>query len=343
MLNYLLYFQFALMYLLVLVIGLVVYGSDFDGITGWLYVTPLLVYTVAHGRIWSHRNKLGSGNTPRVIYAIGAIAALFAYAPMHMDYWDEHSLSQSVWMAILGLCSYLSCVVAAAKITRKDPPCQNCAVFALVAIGLIWLLARYYPTIVLLGLGLLFIVSALWSEPLQHEIKPAGLGAPQSDVIARYTLFLLTIDIGCIVWDYQVNTAWALYIGLSLMAAALGFYIKQTVSKVDRLEQAVYVIAIINFVLAVLWPAYLLWMFHALAAGFCVGFLLRTAISAAGDEERLHLSMGWVVWFFMGLVLSNAWYANLQWAATRLVAVLPFVLLAFLFMKYRIAASKQHV
>ena len=36
MLAYVLYFQFAFMYLLALVTGLVVYGSDFDSITGWL-------------------------------------------------------------------------------------------------------------------------------------------------------------------------------------------------------------------------------------------------------------------------------------------------------------------
>jgi hypothetical protein len=50
MLAYLLYFQFPFVYLLALTMGLVVYGSDFDGISGWLYVLPLILYAVIHKR-----------------------------------------------------------------------------------------------------------------------------------------------------------------------------------------------------------------------------------------------------------------------------------------------------
>ena len=60
------------------------------------------------------------------------------------------------------------------------------------------------------------------------------------------------------------------------------------------------------------------------------------------ETASLELSLGWTVWFFMGLVLSNAWYANLQWAATRLILILPFAVLGILYLVYNRRAVPDH-
>jgi hypothetical protein len=352
MLTYILYFQFVFMYLMVLVIGLVVYGSDFDSITGWLYVTPLIVLALVHRWVWARRFDLGSGTKSRIISGIAALAGLFVYAPLHMDYWDEHSVSQALGMAVLGVSSYLMSVIAAAEINAQNASCRRCATGALALIGIFWLLAMYYPMIIVLLLGLVFILSILWFSPQrfspqrfspqQNRQKEASNDTAQADVIAKYTLSLLAIDIGCIIWDFQVNTTWAYFVGIAFIAAALGFYIR-LVGDSERLDQSVYIAAIANFTLAVVWPAYLLWSLHAIVAGLCVGYLLPQAMSQPGYKVSPRLSLGWMVWVFMGLVLSNAWYANLQWAFTRLIVVLPFAVLGILYMKYRVTALKYHV
>ena len=144
MLAQVLYFQFPFVYLLALVMGLVVYGSDFDSITGWLYVIPLIVLTVSHRRLWSRRFNLSSPKWLRVVCAFGALCALFVYAPLHMNYWDEHSVSQAVWMALLGVFSYLISVAAATTISVQKASCRHCAPGALALIGIFWLFAFYY-------------------------------------------------------------------------------------------------------------------------------------------------------------------------------------------------------
>ncbi|WP_455212113.1 hypothetical protein [Kaarinaea lacus] len=342
MLIHVLYFQFAFMYLLALVMGLVVYGSDFDSITGWLYVIPLIVITVLHKQVWSRRFELRSANTIRIISIIGALAALFAYAPLHMNYWDEHSITQALWLALLGMCSYLINVIAAAEIGVRNSFCRYCAPGALALIGVFWLFALVYPMIIWFFLGLLFIVSMLWFIPQHAENKETSSDISHADVIAKYAVFVLAIDIGCIIWDHQVNTAWAFYIGAVFMAGAVGFYIKLAKNS-ELLEKVAYTAAVVNFALAVIWPVYLLWGLHAIVAGLCLGYLLPHAISQRGYQDHLRVYLGWSVWFFMGLVLSNAWYANLQWAFTRLIVLLPFVVLGLLYMTYRFAASKHHV
>ncbi len=338
------------MYLWVLVTGLVVYGSDFNSITGWLYVTPLIVLAVFHKWVWSRRFSLCSPNTVRIISVIAVLVALLVYTPLHMDYWDEHSVTQALWMALLGVCSYLISVIAATEISSQNSPCRRCASGALALIGVFWLFALYYPMIVLFFLGLLFVVSMVWFNPQQSEQKVTTMDNLQSDIIAKYTLFVLAIDIGCVIWDHQVNTTWAYFIGGVFIAAALGFYIKLA-DHSERLEQPVYIVAIINFTLAIIWPVYTLWSLHAIVVGLCMGYLLPQAISQSGYnqpsynqpefKENPRLSMGWMVWIFLGLVLSNAWYANLQWAFTRLIVILPFVILGILYVRYRFAALKH--
>lgn len=330
------------MYLLALVMGLVVYGSDFDSIAGWLYVALLLLILIVHKRVWSRRWAMASGNTGLFVSIIGAVAGVWVYTPLHMDYWDEHSLSQAVGMVVLGLCSYLLSVIAAAKINAQSNPCRHCAVWALVITGAAWSMAVYYPMIVVLFMVFLFIIAGLWMRPLSSvDTTKFKEDRSAADVIAKYVVFLLAIDLSCVIWDYQVNTTWALYVGVGFVAAALGYFFK-SVQNSDRVEQAVYTLALANFAMAVLWPPYLLWMLHAMVVGFALGYLLPKAVSQSRYQSYSVFSMGWMVWFFMGLVLSNAWYANLQWAATRLVLLLPFVLLASAYVIYRGLAIKHH-
>ena len=340
MLAHVLYFQFAFMYLLALVMGLVVYGSDFDSITGWLYVTPLIVLAVFHKQVWPRRFKLISQNKVRAISFIAVIAALFAYTPLHMSYWDEHSISQAVWIALLGVCSYFISVIGAVQINAENASCRYCAPGALALIGVFWLFSLYFPMIVLLFLGLLFVVSLMWFNPVQPNLMGNPAESSQTDIIAKYAVFMLAIDIGCIIWDYQVNSAWGLYVGAVFMAGAVGFYVKLADDS-EKFEQTVYILAIGNFILAAIWPAFILWSLHALVAGLCMGYLLPRAISRSGYKEGPRVTLGWTAWVFIGLALSNAWYANLQWAFTRLIVVLPFAVLGIFYLKYRFAALKH--
>ena len=267
MLAYLAYFQFAFLYLLVVAIGLVVYGSDFKGIAGWIYIIPLLVLTVAHHWVWPLRQQLSSAKGIRIVCGTGAVVALLAYSPMHMGYWDEHSLWQAVLMAGLGICSYLLSIIAAAKITPVTTTPQttsyrNSPVWVLALIGLFWLLAKQYPLVVLLCLALVFIISAFWLPPPEQT---GGVKLPaksRSDPFAKYTIFLTAIDLSCVVWDFEIDTRWAWYVAVGFLAAAVGYYVGRGDNKSDQLEQGVYFAAIVNFVAAALWSPYIVWFLH---------------------------------------------------------------------------------
>lgn len=339
MLAYLLYFQFPFVYLLALTMGLVVYGSDFDGISGWLYVLPLILYAVIHKRVWRMRFKLDAAG--RLVWIVGAVTGLVVYAPLHMHYWDEHSISQALWIALLGTCSYATSVMAAARVIEDKIPVNRGAA-ALAFIGLAWLTALQYPMAVFFFLALLFILAAIWVVPMESAQREQPREPALGDPIAKYTIFMVVIDISCVIWDFEVNTQWALYIALAFFAAAAGFYTRHSDFKSDKLEQTVYIVAAVNFIAAVIWPPYLLWVVHGVVVGFCLGYLLPAAMASASSYNPGGATMGWIGWFFWAMVLSNAWYANLQWAASRLIVALPFVLLAMFYLRFKISVSRYH-
>jgi len=343
MLANLLYYQFAFLYLLVVAIGLVVYGSDFKGIAGWIYVVPLIGLTIVHRWIWPLRYQLSSVKITRTFCGIGAVIALLVYTPMQMGYWDEHSLLQAFLIAGLGICSYLVSIVAATHLAQQPSVSKTGPVFALGIISLFWLLAKPYPLAVILCLAVLFVIAAIWLAPLQTVESVRTDTRLRSDAFAKYAVFLIAIDISSVVWDFEVDTQWAWYVASSFFAAAVGYYVGSSDKKSDRLEQVVYFAVIANFMAAVIWPAYILWFLHVGIAGFCLGYLLPAATIRVADPLKAQPTLGWTVWFFLGVVLSNAWYANLHWASTRIVLLLPFVIIALLYLVFRYSAFRHHI
>lgn len=342
MLAYLLYFQFAFLYLLVMLVGLVVYGSDFKGIAGWIYVIPLIGLTIIHKWVWSRRYQLESSGAIKIVSGVGAAIALLTYTPMHMGYWDEHSLRQALLIAGLGICSYLVSIAAASHVAQQPLESKIKPVAALALIGVFWMLARQYPLVIILCLAVLFVIAAFWLAPLPSVDSAKASLRTRSDPFAKYAVLLTAIDLGCVVWDFEVDTQWAWYVAAGFVAAAVGYYVSYSDKRSDRLEQTVYIAVILNFALAALWSSYILWFMHVIVAGFCLGYLLPAAMFRKTDQLHVLPTMGWTVWFFLGVALSNAWYANLLWAYTRIILLLPFVLMAVLYLRYRYSVLKHH-
>ena len=78
---WLLYLQFGLLYLPLLIIGLVVYGSDFDSSTAWISLLPLVSLPALH-QVYRHIPwaqgfiKSTSKLTSTVAPLLGALLAL---------------------------------------------------------------------------------------------------------------------------------------------------------------------------------------------------------------------------------------------------------------------------
>jgi hypothetical protein len=94
--HYLLLYQFAFLYAVIIVLGLVVYGSDFDEAAGNLYFIPLFLLPLLYWLKAKLLKPLASVAVANVILLAGAVVALLAYKQMHFAFWDEHSLPQAI-------------------------------------------------------------------------------------------------------------------------------------------------------------------------------------------------------------------------------------------------------
>jgi len=337
MIHYLLLFQFSFLYCLSVVIGLVVYGSNFDGITGWLYLFPLIVLPIIHKSIYPF---IARGLAPKwrsLILAMGAIIGLVAYKSMHFAYWDEHSSLQATMVSLLGVFSYVASVYGATRVRQWQGKHSMAGVAALLIIALIWWYSSIFPMLPLFAVSSILAVAILWplgrtTTALQYQLA----GKLPTIIRPGYLLFILMLDLSLVVWDFQVNSQWATHIACAFLMASVGYYV---VSKLITNSNRIWIygltfVFLMNIIAGVIWPFWLLMLPHAAIDGLLLGVLCRYSIISHSGEFQPHRVLAAsfiVVW---AMVFGYLFYANLDYVQWRVVFILPYLLFLF-FLKGR--------
>lgn len=328
MIHYLLLYQFAFLYSVIIVLGLVVYGSDFDEAAGNLYFIPLFVLPLLHWLKAKLLKPLASVAIANTVLLVGAVVALLAYKQLHFAFWDEHSLPQAIALSLLGLLSYLASVIAAMRLSVWQGNHQQASAIAWLVLALTWLAAYYFPMIPLFVLAVILAVAGIWSATGVKDLMSLGSEKMPAARTVKYLVFVLLLDLGLVVWDYQVNTSWAWYLSGAMIAAALGSWLAFTSS--GKYLQLIIIIAAINFVSAVIWPGFILHHVHSGVAGLCLGWSIAYLMNAAGVRKQYLPVVSAALWVFLGLAVGYGVYANLAYAQWRVVFLVPLLILLIL-------------
>ena len=317
MINNLLFFQFALFFVPTLLIGLLVFGSDFKLGSGWVYMAALSLMAVLHfiRRYWSKHLPVA---VFRVTSLLGGAAGVWSYHAMHVGYWDEHSWQQAFLVACLAVASYLAQVWAVFRLEASA--LIKAIVPSLVLAVIAWSIATVYPMFVLLLVSLILLVGTFIAEP--ESIRPEIRVCARAGYRYRYALFLIVLDVFLVVWDYKVDAQWGGYLALSMLACLIATQLRLLNNKAISL---VYVVAVLNFIAAIVFPGYVISYLHSLLAGFALGVLLRQILIKAeqvGMQDVINL---WSIVLF-GLAVGYGAYSNLSEAAWRAVLLLPLFL-----------------
>ena len=341
MIRYLLLLQFPLLYCVAIVMGLIVYGSDFDELAGQLYLIPLVLVPVLHAVLKRYPRVFL--NTLVIVSVLmgGVLSALLAYKQMHFSFWDEHSVSQAAWLSVLGVFSYLSCVVAAASLLSDGRPHQSHAPglsMALLVIGFTWLLSMAFPLVsvfVIASIMLAYLVFE-WSYVRKNMTKVPVMikGAGGSSLVFSSVIFILFVDLGLVVWDFQINSNWGLAFFVTFVCAAL--VAVNVISMPDdikkKMSYPVIASVVINFIAAVIWPEWIVNMFHAALIGACLGWAVSGSLCSFERLMPQHaVSMSLSV--FLGMIAGYLFYANLEFASYRLALLLPLIAVLTLYLR----------
>lgn len=316
MIQPVLIFQFALLYIPILMIGLLVFGSDFKLGGGWLYIFALGLIVWLHWTrpFWSPRLSLAWF---RLISLLGGSAGVAAYHPMHVGYWDEHSWPQAAWIASLGVASYIAAAWVAFRL-NKSPSLTAMRPVLLMVAGC-WGLATVYPMAPVLAVALILLLGAILIEsPVIHPEIPVSAAA---SYYYRYATMLVVLDAFLVVWDYKVDTHWGIYLGLSMLSSGLALCLPQLK---NRMLNLVYAITVLNFITAIVYPVYILSYGHSVVAGFAFGVLLRQLPLQTQNRAMQELLNVWGS-ILIGLWLGFSIYANLATAHWRGILLLPLL------------------
>ena len=302
--------QFPLLYLPLVVLGLGVFGSDFDAPSGRIFITLFLALLVLDFTLGRRVERLAHGAAASWIALLAIPVAALAYRPVHLSYWDEQSTSQAAAYALLGVFSWAVSRIGAGRARPPSgaPPFAPAA--ALGVLGLSWLGAALYPLLPTLALGGVFAGLAVAVSGESAGSPPAAAErSARTGGLAAWGALLLGIDLFLVVWDYRWDSAWAPHLALAFAAAALGWVLAR------RFGAVLLGLGAANFLLAALVRPFVLEYSHSAIAGLALGALLARALG--GSLGR------WTVLWTVGLGLGLALYENLAFAGWRALLLLP--------------------
>mgnify|MGYP001823182999 CR=1 FL=1 len=327
MIHYLLLYQFPFLYCVTIALGLVVYGSDFDELAGKLYIIPLLVLPVLHWFVGKRIRPMTSLVASSIILLVGAIVALFVYQKLHFAFWDEHSLTQTIMLLVLGILSYLSSVLASIRLQAWQGTHRSASASAWLMLGLCWPLAFYYPMSSLFVMAVILAIASFWHVASSNDLQWVQYKKITALRPVKYLVFVLSLDLGLVLWDYQVNTGWAWHLGGAFVAGALGSWL--AFNATNKNYWPILVIAIVNFVTAIIWPAFVLHYLHSAIVGLCLGWCITYLMNAGANFSPI-LVVSSAMPVFLGLAFGNLFYSNLAHVYWRVVLLLPLLVLLFI-------------
>jgi hypothetical protein len=318
---HLLWLQLPFLYLPMLIIGLAIYGADFEHPSGRIYIWTPFVLAVLHfvlrtwGRVFARREVAA----PLLLVCAALIA--FAYRPLHMDWWDERSTLQALRILAIGACSVFASHVGALRVQLEGGPRSTHAASAFGVLALFAVAGMLYPLLPLLTLAPLLATGAATASTLcedHRSFRPvARFGGWH-----RFALLLVAIEFSLPLWDFQTDPRWALFFGLGLVGAGVGvFWARRSpLSAVALPAFAICMVAV-----SALDSTWVVCPTRAVVIGAAAGWLCYPLLDAPPKGDRAaQLSWCTPLWIF-GLSLGFVLSANRAFLGLRLILWLPLL------------------
>ena len=255
MIQTLLSLQFSLLMVPVLLIGLIVFGSDFKQGSGWIYTSGLLLIIALHlsRRFWVTRI---SETGVKALSMLAGVSGVWVYQHMHVGYWDERNYVQALLVSLLSIVSAIVSIRAQYR-GSVEINAKSATLSAIVIVGS-WLLVAYYTMIPILAVAIILLASMLSSPPpFPSRVEKGGR---DPGFRYRYAVFLMSLDMFLVVWDFKVNTEWAFYISVSFLLT----FILLMLGNFSRFWMGViYLIGVSNYFLGIYYPQFILYYAHS--------------------------------------------------------------------------------
>lgn len=311
--------QLPLLYLPLMVVGLGVWGSDFDELPGRLFIGTFLLLPPIDLLLGGRWERAARGLPGTLLPLLGVLLAGIAYRPVHFGFWDEHSFAQALPFCALGLVSWGVSRAGVARLREDGAGAPAALAGALLALGVCWLSTALYPLLPTLGLGAIFAALVVaWAPRAPEASAPPRWRPPRTTALLALGALLLGLDLFLVVWDYRHDSRWAWHLFAAFAAAGAGALLGRRVGPV------VLWLGAINFALLAVHRPWVLQIAHSIVAGLALGVLLERTVRRGTSEGAGRIPLGaWSVFWGLGLVLGLTLYQNLAFAGWRVLLLLP--------------------
>lgn len=307
----LVFLQFPFLYCIGVFIGLEIYGSDFEGVAGYLYLIPLILIPFFHYLYPKVFRRIPKIVLYAVLYA-GIFCGTVAYRRLHVGFWDEHSISQAALIAGLGMFSMFA--ASGAEYIRNQGAAIKPVYLSsgLASVGLIYLVAYWYPMFPFLGIVIIMALATSierfdrWKSIKGGPMPDISVSVPRSTGLAYALLFWLAAEMAWIPCDYRSESFWGVSLALLFTAASLGPLV--ALSGRSLIRYGPLYIGLASSLAAALHPSWIINPVHSILLGTVLGWTVTLIMfRKPGGSAILMTSLI----FTSGMVLSSAYCSQL--------------------------------
>jgi cell division protein FtsL len=294
--------------ILAFVILLATYGSDFSAVAGYMAIITMF-YIIFNFYFISYLKNIV---VVKILLLLGAASCVLLYKQLHLNFWDESSL----YLALLIFTIMVASSVLAhttEKITKKT---LTKTPYSFFIVSVLWGFSFYYPLTIFLFLSVLFVYELLYNKEVTKNIKYEKSNC-------KYILFLASMELSFVLWDFQEITLWAYHLFLIFLSAGVGVFL-QNYYKINKFNNIFLILIIIVSTIYHIWVIH--WT-HSLCIGLSLGVIWQQSYVRNNNISAISASI------FAGFFVGVLFYLRLEILPYKAILILPFLWL--LFKKYQ--------
>lgn len=327
--SWLLVLQLPLLFIPGVFVGLIAYGSNLKVAAGIIYLILLFGMPAVAALLVRLRADFQWRGVPVSVLLLTAALVSFTYRPLHLGYWDEASLYQSLLIAFSGALLMVSGLVGVGYIRRREPTTLSFSIAVLIC-ALLWIPAAVYPLFPIFACALITVAALPLSRPSN---EPFHLEWPRlgGHGWVAYCLFLFAMEYILVSLDFQGDTRWAYHIAVSLSGAALGaLWVRRPGAGVEP------ILGCLAIAWACLVPEFVISYAHSLVVGVALGWAVRRLVLPESlDAPRPWALLSQLHLWVLGFLFAMLFYTNLSFVQWRVLFLLPLPLLLWLGMRHK--------
>jgi hypothetical protein len=318
--------QFPLIYCFFCIYFMRTYGSNFRSVAGFLYLVPLLGWSIAFYSPFARLKK--SRLILSVFLYLGLISAMIAFGMLALTPWNEHSIGQASLIGYIGIASLILAYQGMQSLQTAGVISRLNITVAMGFIVLTYGFQLFNQGGWLLGAACIFAycITGLDGEKTKEPDAGINMGAYCSHRLNYLLVFWTSAESCNAMWDYGVSWEWSIFAFRFICSASISAFLLFGAYRINRLLTWLFTLTLASITIwGFISSEFVLSQTRQITIGIIFGFLFVQMLWICNSiQPQNSFIVRWIFAYIVGMVVSSLLASILQgYPFLRIMYALP--------------------